>query len=133
MMPRMTVVRRFEFCASHFLPGHPGPCDQLHGHNYVLEVGVSGAVKESGFIIDFGELKRIVIDEVVCKIDHTHLNKNRALHSIFRTVPTAENICLWITSKLTPALMGRGVRLHFVKLWETSNCYVEWRNPKCES
>jgi len=111
------VRRRFEFEAAHRLPSHPGKCRELHGHSYKLFVKVESAVDEaSGMVLDFSDLKAIVSDCVVSRLDHVYVND-------LIDNPTAERMALWIWTELKPRLPG----LDEIELQETSNCSVIYR------
>ena len=134
-MPIVTVTRRLRFNAAHRVHNPAlsdeentalyGKCNNpnWHGHNYVLEVSVTGPVDErTGYVIDLGMLRAIVEREVVDQMDHRNMNVDVPM---MRGVnPTAENIVVacWraLESRVTP---GRLTRL---KLWETENNYVEY-------
>ena len=110
----MIVRRRFEFEAAHRLPHHPGKCRELHGHSYRLVVCVERPVDaQSGLAIDFGDLKRVVNESVVDRLDHRYLNDDI-------DNPTAERIAQWIWDTLTRVLPG----LVEIELFETRNCSV---------
>ena len=67
-------MRRFTFCAGHRLVGHEGKCQNLHGHNYVLEVYVTGRQQdEIGRILDFKLLKLQVNQWIDENWDHTFI------------------------------------------------------------
>jgi len=111
------VRRRFEFEAAHRLPDHPGKCRELHGHSYKLFVKVDRAVdRASGMVIDFSDLKGIVSECVVSRLDHIYVND-------LIDNPTAERMAQWIWSELQPQLSG----LTEIELQETSNCSVIYR------
>lgn len=113
----MQVTCEFHFCAAHRLPRHPGACKNLHGHNYRLLVSAEGPIDpESGMVVDFYELRRLVLERVVGRLDHADLN--RLLEN-----PTAEHIALWIWQELRPAVP----RLAEVVLYETHDCFVRYR------
>lgn len=70
----MNIQKLFRFEASHILPRHPGKCKNLHGHSWVLRLGVSGHIDpRTGFVLDYGELNQ-VMDPLVAVMDHNHLN-----------------------------------------------------------
>ncbi len=113
----MRVRRSFDFEAAHLLPHHPGKCRDLHGHSYRLVVSVDRPMDpETGLAIDFGDLKRVVRDQVVEVLDHKHLND-------IIDNPTAENIVVWIWQRLAPSLAG----LIEIELFETRSCSVVYR------
>jgi 6-pyruvoyltetrahydropterin/6-carboxytetrahydropterin synthase len=134
-MPIVTVTRRLRFNAAHRVHNPAlsdeentalyGKCNNpnWHGHNYVLEVSVTGPIDErTGYVIDLGKLRAIVEREVIDQVDHRNMNVDVPM---MRGVnPTAENIVVacWraLESRVAP---GRLTRL---KLWETENNYVEY-------
>lgn len=113
----MIVRRRFRFEAAHRLPNHPGKCRRLHGHSYELVVHVDRPVEaHSGMAIDFGDLKRVVAERVVDRLDHVDVNT-------LIDNPTAEVMAVWIWERLEDALPG----LVEVELHETASCSVVYR------
>jgi 6-pyruvoyltetrahydropterin/6-carboxytetrahydropterin synthase len=134
-MPDVTVTRRLMFNAAHRVhnPDLPdaenerlfGKCNNpnWHGHNYTLDVSVRGPIDpRTGYVIDLGELKQLVRERVVDRIDHKNLNLD--VPFMQGIIPTSENIITAIWRELAPAVRpGRLVRL---VLWETANNYVEY-------
>ena len=108
----MRVTKIFSFDSAHQLHGHSGKCANLHGHTYRLEVTVEGPVNGEGMVVDFYDLKQIVEERVIRKLDHTFIND-------IIPVSTAENIVQWVWAELVPYL-----RLSQLRLWETPSCYV---------
>lgn len=110
--PIAHLTRRYEFSASHRLHSNTlseeenqriyGKCNNPygHGHNYHLEVTVSGPVDAStGMVMNLVDVDRIVKEEVLDHFDHTNLNLDLAC---FRDrVPTSENLLLEIAGRLT--------------------------------
>ena len=95
-----------------------------HGHNYLLDVTVRGAIEpRTGMVCDLAALQRLVEDLVVEPFDHTFLNKD--VEYFAATVPTAENIALHIADLLTGPIAGLGARLHKVRLQESPNNAAE--------
>ncbi len=116
---RMRLDVEFYFAAAHRLPRYDGPCQRLHGHNYRFFVAVEGDVDpRSGMIADFGEIKRVVQEHVLARVDHRDLND--VLEN-----PTAENISRWIWE----ALDGRLPGLAEVRLYEIPDSCVTYRGP----
>lgn len=68
------LKKEFTFDAAHTLTWHGGKCSNLHGHTYRLIVGVTGEKDKDGIIMDFGDLKRIVKEEILDVHDHSCLN-----------------------------------------------------------
>jgi 6-pyruvoyltetrahydropterin/6-carboxytetrahydropterin synthase len=134
-MPHVTVVRRLLFNAAHRVHNPAlsdaensaifGKCNNpnWHGHNYTLDVFVTGPVDErTGYVIDLAQLKAIVQREVVDKVDHR--NFNLEVDFMQGVIPTTENIVVGMWRVLEPAI--RPGRLTKLVLWETANNYVEY-------
>lgn len=126
------IVKKFEFEAAHYLPNYDGPCKNVHGHTYKLEVGVSlifFVINENGMIIDLKLLKKIVETNILDILDHTLLNDKIEN-------PTCENI-LWFIKEILKVeiekIEGCGmIQLQYLKLHETSDSYAEWGlNEEC--
>ncbi len=95
-----------------------------HGHNYLLDVTVRGAIdRRTGMVCDLAELQQLVSDLVVEPFDHTFLNKDVAHFA--SCVPTAENIALHIVDLLSAPIAATGARLHKVRLQESPNNAAE--------
>ncbi len=115
----MRLEVEFYFAAAHRLPRYDGPCRRLHGHNYRFVVALEGEVDPgSGMIFDFGDLKKVVQEHVLARVDHRDLND--VLDN-----PTAENIARWIWEALAPRLPG----LCEVRLHEIPDSCVSYRGP----
>jgi 6-pyruvoyltetrahydropterin/6-carboxytetrahydropterin synthase len=132
---RLSVYRKAHFNAAHrlFNPNWSdeknaevfGLCNNpyYHGHNYDLEVKVTGEVDpETGFVIDIKVLSDLIKDEIELKFDHKNLNIE--VEEFKTLIPTAEHICwvIWnILRKHIPEKFDLGVRLY-----ETARNYVEY-------
>ena len=83
-----TVKKRLEISAAHSLNlDYESPCNNLHGHNWIIEVYCRNiTLNENGMVIDFSEIKK----RICGNIDHKNLN------DVFYFNPTAENIAKWI-------------------------------------
>tara|TARA_B100000508_G_scaffold141097_1_gene146978 strand:- start:72578 stop:72982 length:405 start_codon:yes stop_codon:yes gene_type:complete len=93
-----------------------------HGHNYTLETWVEGEIDpDTGYVIDLGELKQIIKEEVEEPFDHRNLNLD--VPEFADLNPTAENIAKVIYEKLKPRLMNFKL---VVRLYETENNFVEY-------
>jgi 6-pyruvoyltetrahydropterin/6-carboxytetrahydropterin synthase len=109
------------FAAAHNLREFYGKCENLHGHNWFIEVRVrADDTDRIGLVMDFGVIKRHLHD-VLELIDHTYLNE---LEWFKERNPSSENIARFIFDRLDPevkaASEGR-VRLHSVSAWESDN------------
>ncbi|MEM9136772.1 MAG: 6-carboxytetrahydropterin synthase [Cyanobacteria bacterium P01_F01_bin.42] len=91
-----------------------------HGHNYHLEVTVSGEIDErTGMIVDLVALQNTIEEHVVDPFDHTFLNKD--IPHFAEVVPTAENIAVHIMERLNLPVQKLGAKLHRIKLIESPN------------
>jgi 6-pyruvoyltetrahydropterin/6-carboxytetrahydropterin synthase len=91
-----------------------------HGHNYHLEVTVKGDIHpRTGMIVDLGALQQVIDDLIVEPMDHTFLNKDVPYFT--DTVPTAENIAVYIQQVLQQPIAQLGASLYKVKLIESPN------------
>ena len=132
---KASVIRKEQFNAAHRLYRKDwsdsknkevfGLCSNplYHGHNYILEVKVSGDIdSETGYVIDLKILKEIIREEVLDKFDHQNLNKDT---EEFRNLnPTAENIAKVIYEKVREKLDEK-YELS-VRLSETEKNFVEY-------
>ena len=111
----MILRKEYSFESAHFIYNHPGKCRNLHGHSYKLFVLVEGDPNpESGMIIDFDDLSKVVTEQVLSKLDHHFLNDIIPLS-------TAENIALWVWAQLKPGLP----LLRQIEVYETAdNCVI---------
>ena len=118
----ITITKIFRFEASHQLPLHSGKCKNFHGHSYKLEVTIgSKQLDEKGMVMDFGDLKKIVDQKIISKLDHQHLNN-------FYDNPTAEEMTLDFFEKISDGLFGFNfVFLNSIRLWETETHFAEKR------
>lgn len=91
-----------------------------HGHNYHVEISVTGEIEpRTGMIVDLGALQKVIDDHVVEPLDHTFLNKDISYFA--EVVPTAENIAIYIGQVLQKPIAELGVELDKVKLIESPN------------
>ncbi len=120
------MVRR-QFDAAHHLEGHPGRCARLHGHTWLVEVLVAGGeLDESGMLMDFHELQKLV-EDVVKDLDHQYLNDLDFFRQPGReTNPTAENIARFVYRRLKASLGKSGLRLVKVKIWESPDAWASY-------
>ncbi|EHM09655.1 queuosine biosynthesis protein QueD [Thermanaerovibrio velox DSM 12556] len=107
----MILKRSFSFDAAHHLPRYKGRCEALHGHTYRFTVALQGSPDHEGMVMDFTELKALVRELVVSRLDHTCLND-------LIEQPTAENIARWIFQTLAEPLKAPGRSLAWVEVFE---------------
>ena len=131
----ITVSRKAHFNAAHRLHNKNwsdeknqkvfGKCNyqNYHGHNYELIVSVTGKINpEPGYVIDMGELKKIIKHEIEERLDHKNLNLDVPHFS--NTIPSAENICIYIYDILRDNIDSQ-FKLS-VRLYETPRNFVEY-------
>lgn len=128
---RVLVSKEFTFDAAHHLHNYEGKCKNLHGHTYRAVIGVSGYTDERGLVIDFSDIKEIWKQKIEIHLDHRYLNETLPLMNT-----TAENIVVWIYELFAEALLqeskSNGMRLEFVRLYETPTSYAEARREWME-
>ena len=113
----MLLTKDFTFDAAHNLINYHGKCEKLHGHTYRLRVIVEGTPDSEGMIIDFIELKAIVKERVISRLDHAYINDIIAQ-------PSAENIALWIWDELEESVRRENCSLYEIHVWETADSRV---------
>lgn len=116
----MKISKTIQFDAAHQLPNSPcyGACRNLHGHTYKLETIVEGEINEKGWIMNFKDLKKILI-RITKKYDHSFLND-------YFKIPTAEIMVREITEDLGEALVSYNLISITCRLWETQDSYAEY-------
>jgi 6-pyruvoyltetrahydropterin/6-carboxytetrahydropterin synthase len=100
-------------------------CNNLwgHGHNYVLEVTVKGLPDpETGYVIDLKELKDILDDAIIQKVDHKHLNHD--VEFLFGIIPTVENLCVVFWDQLRNRLPSG--ELHRIRVYESDQNVADY-------
>lgn len=142
-MAKIRITKEFSFEGAHALKGYDGKCSHIHGHSYRLAVTVMGEPIEEenspkkGMVIDFTDLKKIVSEKIIEKLDHALILVKGAelTEEITRfygntvTVdfqPTSEMLTIHFAKILKEAL-PKSVTLVSVRLWETEKNYAEWR------
>ena len=127
---------------AHAIFGYAGKCKNIHGHSYVLHVTVAGNINDDdfipapGFIFDFKQLKQIVNETIIKKLDHQlvlsneYLKSNTALTSaenifVWEMEPSAENILIHVKQNLQKAF-PKEIKLTKLMLFETADSYAEW-------
>jgi 6-pyruvoyltetrahydropterin/6-carboxytetrahydropterin synthase len=135
------LTRRYRFAASHRLHAPAlsddinrelyGKCNNPwgHGHNYLVEISVSGPVnRDSGQLVRVEALDDLVHGAVLRDFDHHDLNRDIAAFG--NVVPTSENVAVEIQRRLALAWPADFPRLAGVRLWETKRNIFELTNEK---
>ncbi|WP_298488051.1 6-carboxytetrahydropterin synthase [uncultured Maribacter sp.] len=144
-MSNIRITKQFNFETGHALYGYDGKCRNVHGHSYKLSVTVIGTPitdkshVKLGMVIDFGDLKKIVKEEVVDQFDHaTVFNKNTPHVELAKELtdrghnviladyqPTSENMVIDFSAKIK-ARLPKNIQLHSLRLQETDTSFAEW-------
>ena len=143
-MTNIRVTKEFTFEMAHALLGYDGSCKYVHGHSYSLSVTVIGIPVEDennpklGMVIDFGDLKKIVKENVVDVFDHALVLNAKTPRDGFEATaelfdklifvdyqPTSENMVVDFARRISGKL-PRTMSLHNLKLRETATSYAEW-------
>ncbi|RLA91276.1 MAG: 6-carboxytetrahydropterin synthase QueD [Deltaproteobacteria bacterium] len=106
------------FSAAHFLQNYHGKCENIHGHNWKVEVAVRSALlNEGGMVMDFKILKQ-ELKKVLSTLDHKSLNE---LEYFSKIEPSSENIAYFIFNQLKEKINSYGFQLKYVSAWESEN------------
>ncbi len=98
-----------------------------HGHNYDLEVAVAGHIDpQTGMVINFYELTRLVDEHIHDKVDHRHLNED--VDFMKGLVPTAENMAFKFWEVLEPHIVEG--QLHSISVGERGNNVITYYGPR---
>lgn len=144
-MSKIRITKQFSFETGHALYGYDGKCRNVHGHSYKLSVTVIGTPitdtthVKLGMVIDFGDLKKIVKEDIEDVFDHaTVFNKNTPHLELAKELkdrghnvilvdyqPTSENMVIDFAKKIK-ARLPENIALHSLKLQETETSYAEW-------
>lgn len=144
-MSKIRITKQFSFETGHALYGYDGKCRNVHGHSYKLSVTVIGTPitdtthVKLGMVIDFGDLKKIVKEDIEDVFDHaTVFNKNTPHLELAKELknrghnvilvdyqPTSENMVIDFAEKIK-ARLPKNIALYSLKLQETETSYAEW-------
>lgn len=143
-MAIVRITKEFDFEMAHALWNYDGPCKNIHGHSYKLQVTISGTPitdidnKKQGMLMDFSDLKKIVNETIIIRFDHALIVNKKAprvlLHNIEEMFekyyvvdyqPTCENLVLDMAERIKNNL-PEGIILFCLRLSETATSYAEW-------
>jgi 6-pyruvoyltetrahydropterin/6-carboxytetrahydropterin synthase len=116
------------FAAGHALREYKGKCENVHGHNYKVQITVEGErLNRIGLLVDFVELKRVV-REVVDRLDHQFIND---LDPFTVINPSAENMAKYFYDEVSKKMDGTSgetaTRISQIKIWETDTSIAVYR------
>jgi len=118
------IAVEYTFAAGHALRGYKGKCENVHGHNYKVQVIVGGEqLNSAGLLMDFVDL-RGAIKGLVERLDHHFLNDLKPFDDLN---PSAENLAKYFFDELDPQVRERGLRVQAVKVWETDTTSATYR------
>ena len=141
------ITKSIEWDMGHRVPNHKSKCRNPHGHRYRMELSLSGLVNRNagasseGMVIDFGDIKRIMMNQIHDVLDHGFMvyEKDQLLLSFFETnaeeqfkmikvpfIPTVENISQWCYQQLNLCLPN-DISIYNVRLYETPNSWADCR------
>ncbi len=117
MAGQFEVMIERNFSSAHQLRGYKGKCENLHGHNYRVEIYARGRELDNiGLLVDFGELKEAA-DEVVAYLDHRNINELPPFDEELN--PSAENLARYILERVASRVGDDRVRVYKVRCFET--------------
>ena len=132
----MKIAKEFRWEMGHRLPEHFGKCKNIHGHSYKMIVELEGEVVESGMVMDYYDVKKMV-EPVVEKLDHafmvykedeeiiSFLEKLKSKMVVVEFQSTVENICKYFLSEIKKFRFPQNVEKVSVRIYETADDYAE--------
>ena len=143
-MSIIKITKQFSFEMAHALRNYDGLCRNIHGHSYKMDITLAGQPlhdensPKNGMVMDFGDLKRLVNEEIISLLDHalvlnakTDAQLIEVLKQNYEKIvtvdfqPTTENLLNFIAGKIQLRL-PETVTLACVRLRETDTSYAEW-------
>ena len=117
MPGQFEVMIERNFSSAHQLRGYRGKCENLHGHNYKIEIYARGhELNNIGLLVDFVELKQAA-DDLVTYLDHKNLNELEPF--VVEQNPSAENVARFVLEKLAEKINDERVQIYKVRCFET--------------
>lgn len=143
-MSIIKITKQFSFEMAHALRNYDGLCRNIHGHSYKMDITLSGqplndeTSPKNGMVMDFGDLKRLVNEEIISLLDHALVLSDKTDNQLVEVLkqnyekivtvdfqPTTENLLNFIAGKIQKRLPN-DVKLSCVRLRETDTSYAEW-------
>ena len=123
-MYELKIISRF--AAAHQLREYEGGCERLHGHNWKVEVFISGSkLEENGLLMDFKVIKEKT-GKILDELDHRFLNDLEAFRSLN---PSSENIARHVFTSLSRELNTEDIRVTKVTAWESESACASYTEP----
>ena len=112
-----------DFAAAHQLRNFRGECERLHGHNWRIEVVLSGdRLNEAGLLIDFKDVKTAA-NKILEDLDHSYLND---LPQFKDENPSSENIAAYLFQRLSSELNSGHLKITKVTAWESDSACASY-------
>ncbi len=123
-MYEITVVAKF--AAAHAIQEIGGQCENLHGHNWRIEVTLAATdLNQIGLVVDFREVKD-ALGRVMAELDHKYLND---IEFFAKNSPTSENIARYVFEGVSSHLGRDDVRVVKVTAWESDTAAASYLGP----
>jgi len=117
------LMIKTSFAAAHNLINYQGDCENLHGHNWRVEVVVAAKeLDKAGLGIDFKILKKQT-NSLLDELDHKYLND---LPSFKNNSPSSENISRYLFERLTETLNNENITVEKINVWESENACASY-------
>ena len=117
------VTVEVSFSAAHQLRGYKGNCENMHGHNWRVQVNVMAErLNEIDIALDFRDLKKIA-REIIAPLDHAFLND---IFPFTEKNPSSENIAKWIYDSLKKKINDEVLRVAAVTVWESDTASASY-------
>lgn len=115
------------FAAAHQLKMVGEKCENLHGHNWKVEVCITGEkLNKAGVLVDFGLIKQHLA-AVMNTLDHKFLNE--LVFFSHQTPPSSENIAVYIAAELQKLIQDEAIHVSSVTAWESENAAATYCPP----
>ncbi len=143
-MPVIRLTKHFEFEMAHFLSDYDGPCRNIHGHTYKLQVTILGRPinetghPKNGMVMDFKDLKKIIKEEIITDFDHALVVPEGKQEDLIRTLednghklvyfpgePTCELLVYDFAQRIKNEL-PENAQLYSLVLYETSTSFASY-------
>ena len=143
-MSIIKITKQFSFEMAHALRNYDGLCRNIHGHSYKMDITLAGqplhdeSSPKNGMVMDFGDLKRLVNEEIISLLDHAWVLSDKTDNQLIEILkqnyekivivdfqPTTENLLNFIAEKIQSRLPNN-LKLNCVRLRETDTSYAEW-------
>jgi 6-pyruvoyltetrahydropterin/6-carboxytetrahydropterin synthase len=132
----MKIAKEFRWEMGHRLPEHFDKCKNIHGHSYKMIVELNGDVEESGMVMDYYDVKKI-IKPIIEKLDHafmvykddeeiiSFLKKMKSKMVVVEFQSTVENICKYFLKEIKKISLPKNIERVSVRIYETEDDYAE--------